>query len=204
MGRQSIETIRRQELTLAAYEVMKRAGLAGLSLAAVAQQAGFSKGMVLHYFTSKEELMERAMRHSNTLLREAVVRRLRLAKSPQQRLAAVIEANFAPRFFRPDITHAWLAFCAEVPFNKQFRRIQTVIHARMNSNLLSGFAPLLPPAGAKAAALGLTTLIDGLWLRHGLQTGGITRQVALQQCYGFVQQALKPQAESPVSRPSSR
>lgn len=190
MARQSIERIRREELTEAAWQTLQQWGLTGTTLARVAEQAGVSKGIVLHYFNSKDELLEAAMRRANAALRDEVSRRLKLAMTPYGRLEAIIEGNFADGFFSPEICHAWLAFCAEVPRNLQFARLQRAIHARMRSNLMSGLRPLLPPAEAEAAAYGITSLIDGLWLRLGLDQGGIDRNLARGQLYHFLQMTL--------------
>jgi TetR/AcrR family transcriptional repressor of bet genes len=51
----------------------------------------------------------------------------------------------------------------------------------MHSNLMSGLAAMMPRREATTAALGISALIDGLWLRCGLQTGGIDRAHALEQ-----------------------
>src|SRR5260221_9936514 len=130
------------------------------------------------------------MRRANAALRDEVARRLKLATSPYGRLEAIIEGNFAEGFFKREICHAWLAFCAEVPRNLQYARLQRAIHARMHSNLMSGLRPLLPAAAAEAAAYGITSLIDGLWLRLGLEQGGIDRDLARGQLYRFLQMTL--------------
>jgi TetR/AcrR family transcriptional repressor of bet genes len=41
-------------------------------------------------------------------------------------------------------------------------------------------------ADADDIALGITTLIDGLWLRLGLQPDGVTRDQALRQVKDYV------------------
>jgi TetR/AcrR family transcriptional repressor of bet genes len=51
----------------------------------------------------------------------------------------------------------------------------------MRSNLLSGLRYLAPLDDAKDIAFGITALIDGLWLRLGLQPNGIPRDYALKQ-----------------------
>ncbi|HVI89976.1 MAG TPA: transcriptional regulator BetI [Dongiaceae bacterium] len=190
MARQSIEQIRRAELTEAAWQALQQWGAAGTTLARVAELAGVSKGIVLHYFTSKDELMEAAMRRANAALRDEVARRLKLATSPRGRIEAVIEGNFAEGFFSPEICHAWLAFCAEVPRNRQYARLQRAIHARMHSNLMSGLRHLLPSTEAEATAYGITSLIDGLWLRLGLEQGGIDRDLARGQLYRYLEMTL--------------
>ena len=60
-----ISEIRRRELRQAAYEVLQTEGMAGATIEKVAQKAGASKGIVHHYFKTKQQLFEHAMRHSN-------------------------------------------------------------------------------------------------------------------------------------------
>ncbi len=174
MSRLSIEQLRRQELARAAYEILQEEGIAGTTLAKVAERAGMSKGIVLHYFKGKDELLEVVMRHANALLRDEVAALMAKAATPRERVEAIIAGNFSPSFFKPEICNAWLSLCAEVPRNSKFARIQRAIHARMRSNLLSGLKELLPPARAEAAVIGITAMIDGLWLRFGLSQGGLS------------------------------
>jgi TetR/AcrR family transcriptional repressor of bet genes len=181
-----ISAIRRKELRQAAFEVLQREGMAGATLEKVASHAGASKGIVLHYFRNKQELFEHAMREANVALSQAVIARLKRATTAYDRLEAIIEGNFEERFFQPSICHAWLSLCAEVPREPKLARIQTVIHARMHSNLMSALVHLLPRSECEAVALTITSLIDGLWLRAGLQSEGLTRDTALAQMRDYL------------------
>ena len=181
-----LSEIRRKELRQAAFAVLEREGIAGATLEKVAAQAGASKGIVLHYFRNKQELFEHAMREANAVLCQAVIARLRRAKTPMERMDAVIEGNFEEHLFQPALCHAWLSLCAEVPRDEKMARIQRVIHARMRSNLLSGLHGLASPADADDIALGVTALIDGLWLRLGLQPGSVSREQAVRQVKNYV------------------
>lgn len=176
-----LSEIRRKELRQAAFSVLEREGIAGATLEKVAAQAGASKGIVLHYFRNKQELFEHAMREANAVLRDAVILRLRQARTPMERLNAVIEGNFEEHLFRPPLCHAWLSLCAEVPRDQKLARIQRVLHARMRSNLLSGLRGLASASDAEEIALGVSALIDGLWLRLGLEPGSVTREQAIEQ-----------------------
>lgn len=181
-----LSEIRRKELRQAAFVVLEREGIAGATLEKVAAQAGASKGIVLHYFRNKQELFEHAMREANAVLCQAVIARLRRARTPMERMDAVIEGNFEEHLFQPPLCHAWLSLCAEVPRDEKMARIQRVIHARMRSNLLSGLHGLASPADADDIALGVTALIDGLWLRLGLQPGSVSREQAVRQVKNYV------------------
>ena len=179
MPLRSISDIRRRELRAAAFRVLQREGVSGTTLEKVAAEAGASKGIVLHYFRSKAELFEQVMREANLVLRDRVNLRLASARSPQERLKAVIEGNFEPELFNPPVCYAWLSLCAEVPRSPALARIQRVIHARMHSNLMSGLRLLLPSDEAGAKAVQISSLIDGLWLRLGLAPESLTPEQAL-------------------------
>lgn len=51
----------------------------------------------------------------------------------------------------------------------------------MRSNLMSVLVRLLPRGECEAVALSITALINGLWLRAGLQSEGLTRDIAINQ-----------------------
>jgi TetR/AcrR family transcriptional repressor of bet genes len=186
MGLTRISELRRRELRQVAYQVLQTEGMAGATIEKVAQKAGASKGIVLHYFKTKQQLFEHAMRHSNAMLRDEVIRRMRMAKSPDQRLWAIIEGNFSADFFASPICHAWLSLCAEVPREPQLARIQRIVHSRMRSNLLSALRPLVPEGHSESVALGITSLIDGLWLQLGLRPHGMSALDALTQMADYL------------------
>lgn len=174
-----ISQIRRRELITAALEVLKNQGVAGATLEKVAEQAGASKGIVLHYFGNKQSLFEEVMRFANAELRREVVRRMELAQTPVDRLWAIVSGNFTPAFYSSQTSHAWLVLCAEVPREEQFRRLQTVIHARMHSNLVSALRELIPAEEVDAFAVSISSMIDGLWLRLAINPAAIDREMAI-------------------------
>lgn len=52
-----LERKRRHEILTAAKKLFYRHGFTGTSMAAIAEQAGISKGLIYHYFSSKEDLL---------------------------------------------------------------------------------------------------------------------------------------------------
>lgn len=199
MARTRIEDVRRRDLTEAALETLRRYGLRGATVARVASTLGMSQGIVHHYFKNKEELLEAAMRRANADLSAEVVALLRQARSPLERLLAVIEGNFAARSFTPEVAQAWLAFLAEVPHQPRFARVQRAMQRRMHSNLLHEFKVLLPTDEVEQAARGLAVLIDGLWLRLGLGVQPIGRPEALAIARGYLEQVLGTQPTETAS-----
>ncbi|WP_303318819.1 TetR family transcriptional regulator [Flavivirga abyssicola] len=57
MGRKEISHIRREEIVKSFYLVAKQFGLENASIAKVANEMNISKGLVMHYFESKENLL---------------------------------------------------------------------------------------------------------------------------------------------------
>lgn len=169
MARKSISHIRRAEFSQAAFEALVQYGIRGTTLDRVARIAGVSKGVVLHHFSDKGALFEAVQRQANTVLRDCVVELLRHADTPLERLYAIIAGNFAAPVFQQEICHAWISLCSDVPHNEQSQRIQTVVHARMRSNLLSALRPLVPQDQAARIAFQLRTVMDGIWLRASFQ-----------------------------------
>lgn len=169
MARRSIRDIRRQQLSDAAFEVLMQHGIRGTTMERIAKAAGVSKGIVLHNFKDKDALFEAVFKKSNTLLREGIIDLFSHAETPEERLFAIVAGNFSPSIFEQKICHAWVNLCAEVPYNPQALRIQTVVHSRLRSNLLSALKDLAPQQEVDLIAMQITTLIDGIWLRASLQ-----------------------------------
>lgn len=168
MTRQSIRDIRRAELSQAAFDALVQHGIRGTTLDRVAKIAGVSKGVVLHHFKDKDALFEGVQRKANTVLRVCVSELLGHADTPLERLYAIIVGNFAAPVFQQEICHAWISLCSDVPHNRQSQRIQTVVHTRMRSNLLSALRPLAAQ-DAPRIAFHLRTVMDGIWLRASFQ-----------------------------------
>lgn len=91
---------RRRELAEAVWRVILRDGLEGVSVRAVAAEAGWSTGALRHYLVTKEELLASAAR----LLEERVVARLESGTR-----------GLAPR------EAVWAALCEVLPLDEERR-----------------------------------------------------------------------------------
>jgi TetR/AcrR family transcriptional repressor of bet genes len=163
-----MEPIRRQQLIAATIDSIHNDGFANTTIARISRRAGLSSGIVAHYFQDKAGLLEATMRTLAEDLRRQVIDHLGRARTPRERVLAVIDANFAPEQSAPEVVAAWLAFWAQVRQTPKLARIQRIYRRRLRSNLLHALRQMLPADRAETVANGLAALIDGLWLNNAL------------------------------------
>jgi transcriptional repressor BetI len=179
MGRISLKAQRRVDLIRACMRTIHEEGFEAASLARIARRAGLTAGIVSHYFRDKAELLEATMRFIARELYDHQLKALRHAQSPMERVLATIDVNLGSAQFNAETTSVWLAFWGRVNHVPQLARIQRVISRRLMSNLCADIRHLVSdqcPDHEKVVqhiALGLSVMIDGLWLRAALTNGGI-------------------------------
>lgn len=200
LRKQTIRQVRKRQLTSAAFEVLKSRGLKGTTFERVAREAGLTKGVVLHYFADKDALIEAVLKESNAQTRNCVVSLMGHCDTPWERLYAIILGNFAPVIFQKEICHAWVCLCAEVPLNPRYQRIQSIIHARMRSNLLSALKDLVPAEEAEQIAFSLSVTSDGLWLRSAMQPVPLSHEEAMQQVEFALSRLFVPSPQQSAQR----
>lgn len=145
---------RRTTLLEAANVVILRDGITHLTLAAVAREAGVSKGGLLYHFPSKEALIGSLVQHCLLVFDAELARRMARDPDPRGRFSrALIEATFDTDALSPALRAGLLSALATnpdllVPVRRAFEQYQRQIEA-------DGLDP------AHATHLRLTA--DGLW-----------------------------------------
>jgi len=173
MPKVGMKPVRRNQLIGATIATIGELGFADASVAKIAKRAGVSTGIVHHYFADKNALLEAAMREVLRQLNRAVVRRLKNATGPMERIHAVIDGNFTQEQFHPTSVSAWLAFWAQAAKNPSLRRLRNVNANRLRANLRHGLKGLMPARLASESADSLAALIDGLWLNAALSSAPV-------------------------------
>lgn len=191
---------RRQALIDATIECLKRYGHDGLSIRTISAQAGVSVGLINHHFPNKDQLVAAAYRHFNSQLvggLEAAV--ARAPDSPRGRLRAFLEASFCAPNLDQDALAVWVVFWGLYRHSRLIQRVQRESY-RGYVRLLHGMlSALLAPARAtrrrtpravrldlRLAAIGLTALLDGLWLEWCLEPGAFKPAEAVALCETWV------------------
>lgn len=163
-----MEAVRRKTLIEAAIETIHERGFCSVTVGGIARRAGVSTALAHHYFGSKDHLLAETMRYMLAELGGAIIVRLRQARSPRERVSAVIAGNFAPDQFRPATISAWLAFYVQAQTVPEARRLHRIYARRLDSNLVHDLSRLMPRPKAREVAEATAALIDGLWIRFAL------------------------------------
>jgi len=199
--RHSIAEIRRRELAEATLLTMQEYGVKGTTVQRVSERAGLSHGLVHHYFKRKSDMLEAAVRLTNRLITDEVIKLRSRCSTPRERVDAVIEGNFAPAVFNRETAQAWASCSGEAAFNEQFARIMRMIEKRLISNLLFELRQLMPAAKARATATGLCLMIDGIWLKCARAQHPFSRDEAMAPVWQYLDMVDEYRA-SGVSKPA--
>lgn len=171
MPKVGMEPLRRRALIDATISAIGERGSLDVTMSDIAGRAGVSSALAHHYFGAKDELLQATMWWLLVDLGRDAVRALSAARTPRERVAAVINVSFSASQFRQETIHAWLAFYVEAQKSAPLRRLLRVYARRLNSDLMSGLSPLMPRAEAERMAEAIAALIDGLYIRRALKDG---------------------------------
>ncbi len=196
--RRQLPQQRRAALIAATIECLKRYGHDGLSIRTISAQAGVSVGLINHHFPNKDELVAAAFRHFNRELVDGLKSAAMRAQTPAARLRAFLEASFSPPNLDADVLAVWVVFWGLYRHSRPIQRVQRETYADY-VRLMRGLLADLVGAGAEVpkgrgrgislrlAAIGLTALIDGLWLEWCLEPGRFRPREAVALCEAWVE-----------------
>jgi len=170
-----MEPIRRSALVEATIAEIGAAGSLDVTVSAIARRAGMSSALAHHYFGSKDAIFLAAMRHIMRRFGMRARSELAHARTPRERLNAIIAACFDEGEFAPEVVSSWLSFYVQAQNNAGARRLLTIYRHRLHSNLVYNLRPLTNPANAQLIACGVTALIDGLYIHQALRVNRLDR-----------------------------
>ncbi len=200
--RRQLPEARRQALILATIECLKRYGHEGLSVRTISAAAGVSAGLINHHFPNKDELVAAAYRYFNNELVGAMLAAVARAKdSPRERLQAFLKASFSPPNLDADVLAVWVVFWGLYRHSRLIQRVHQETYEDYVRLVRSMLAELMkeahpgesrarsgrsPRADLRLAAIGLTALVDGLWLEWCLEPGTFRPAEAIALCEAWV------------------
>lgn len=153
----------------------------------VAARAGVSPGLVRHHFGGFGALLTEAYQHVTTRVDAHLERAVAAAgDDPPARMAAFLEASFAPAIIDRDLLGAWLGFWGMVRSDPAAAAVHAETYAAYRRRIEGLLAGLNPRIDVNMAALGLSALLDGLWLELCLDSSTFTPQQAVRLAADWV------------------
>jgi TetR/AcrR family transcriptional regulator, transcriptional repressor of bet genes len=166
LARTNADNARRRELIEAAYLTFIDHGMTGMTMARIGERAGMSHGIVNYYFRSKDELLSVVVRKIIFAVMSEVMRRIKNAQTPRERVSAIIAGHFDEKLFTAEVARAWISYYAMIGSNRAFQRTQAAADRRLHSNLLHALKQITDGKTAKDITCILELMIDGAWLRR--------------------------------------
>lgn len=163
-------------------------GVEKTSIRSICEEAGVSVGLVNHYYSSKDALIADVYgRLADGLLAALQEEVERTGGSARERLSAFFRASFSSVVLDPDLLRVWLSFWSMTHRSG----LIAGVHARTYSNYLAALEGMLEAlareediAGldVRLAAIGLSGLLDGLWVEWCLHSGTFSPAEGVRLC----------------------
>lgn len=130
-------------------------------------------GLVGHYFGGVDALVSATYDHVDRKVTEALDDAVtRAGTDALEKLEAFVTTSFAPPIADPALLATWIAFWSLVTARQDIARQHDEQYAGYRARLETLLGDCgLPEARRRHAALGITALVDGLWLELCLSPG---------------------------------
>lgn len=180
---------RRIALINATLRCIIKEGHAGLSLRKVCHEAGVSTGLVTHYFVGKEELLTEAYRYLTRNIYSQIDRSLEHADDPSalNKLRLFIDVSFRKPVLDEDYFMIWLVFWGLSKKNPDVEALRNEVNDRVIKTLEMLMTEVvdelnLSSINIRLTAIGLSALMDGLWVKWSLNPNDFSSDEAAKIC----------------------
>lgn len=166
---------RKEALIRATLSLIAARGPSALTVRAIADEAGVTQGMIRHYFSSKQDLVNAAYQaHMQGQTEMSQNARDSGGSTAQQRLARMVRASVTPPVADPMALSLWAGFIHMVRRDPAMRITHEKTYLLYRDLLQKMIVAALSEAGravddpeARRLAIACNAVIDGLWLEGG-------------------------------------
>ena len=166
---------RRDEIALVACQVVARGGFSQATVAHIARAAGYTTGMVAHYFASKQEIILAALR----LILRRMDQRLQRpagavgADAGAELLAMLSEALPIDEPRRAECAF-WTAFWGQLPADQKLTRLNAWVHREYRKLFERCLREHWPDSRAWPPAVRAQVLRSLITFINGITTGAVS------------------------------
>lgn len=186
-----INEYRRNALIEGTIRSLAEHGVAGTTVRSICAEADSSRGLMSHYFESKEHLLEIAFRHLYDTSADYVAKcQEKAGDDPEKQLRALPTAVFSSKVNTPLIRNAFITFWHAIRFNPLVRKANSQSYSVYQHRTETLFAAAAKQHGvtidARQASIGLITMIDGHWLLQSTNERMTSRDSAVKCCQNYI------------------
>lgn len=187
----AIAVERRRELQEAAIRCIADKGYAAVTVAMICDEAGFSRGLIGHYFKGKDALVLEAIDGFVAQLTQATRRAVDDAGiAPADRLHAVVRSSFSPPAFSPQNAAVWATLAGSAkwsaPLAKTYRELWRGYRVGISSLFQRAALERKITIDADATALVFSRMIEGFWIGWVADPQMMTVAEAERACHGLL------------------
>jgi len=190
-GRKASKETRRHQLIEATIDSLAKRGYSETTMADVADGAGLSRGIVNFHFESKEKLLVATLQYMAD--EYATHWRAALQKAgddPARQLGVLVAADFDRAICNKRKLAAWCAFWGEAKSRPTYQALCGARDQAYQEVFIDLCRKLQADGGydmdPQTTALGLSAMLEGLWLRLMMGTEDLTRESAHQAATDFL------------------
>jgi len=172
---------RKARILDAALDLLSRQGISGVSMRAVAREAGVALGLVHYYFDDKTSLVRAALRRIEEL--DVALVEADPSVSPDEQLRVALHRIADPEFLTTEYLSLRLQLWALAQAHEDFAQINTTAQKRYRaglSALIRAARPELSRRECNQRAADIDVVQNGIWLTAllGLDRASIRRSVS--------------------------
>lgn len=172
---------REERILDAVIRLLGRQGIAGLSIRAVAREAGVALGLVNYYYRDKHGLICAALRHVED--QDMALVEPDASRSPEEQLREALGRIADPDFLTTEYLSLRLQLWSLAQIHEDFSRINTSAQSRYRAQLarlIQAAVPHLSADECAQRAADVDVIQNGLWLTTllGLDETAIRRAMA--------------------------
>lgn len=185
--------ITRQRLIDATVQLIAEQGIAGVTLAKVAERTGLSQGICNFHFKTKKVLLLEAFRMLYSE-HEAAWRNILsdIGKSPEARLQILVRTILTPPIADHTKLAVWMSFWGVTPHRKTYLEICEKLDREYETGVehlireMANGKETINGMSLKAIAVTLTSMMDGFWVNYLISPGCLPREDAVNACLNFL------------------
>ena len=183
---------RREGLVEATLRSLAAHGHDGASVRRIAAEAGVSVGLINHHYASIDELIAAAYEKvALGIVRHLLETTEAAPPSPRARLSAFFRASCSPLLLDPQLLGVWVVFWSMIkhsPIMQETQRRTFNEYRQVLEDYLTAYiAEISPvPANPRLAAIGLSAMLDGIWLELCLNPTAFSPEEGVKLCEAWV------------------